>query len=320
VGDVNRSAVSDSDALASSASAAEAAEAAGVSVRTLDTLDELGRVDGLFAAIWGSSGQQVAMPVNLLRALTHSGNYVSGAWRDSELVGAAVAFMGQRAGAAELHSHVAGVARSEQGTGVGYAIKLHQRAWAARRGLASVVWTYDPLIRRNGWFNVVKLGARAVAYYPNLYGVMPDELNGSDETDRCLISWDVLLPGAPGGTLPAPEHAAHGPDRAAPGHTRQAPADKGAGPAPAAGAVLLLAVAATGSPIVLDADVADRPQMGAVLCQVPADIVTLRRQDPDLARAWRLALRDSMGRVMQAGFEVTGMTSDGSYLLERRPS
>ena len=101
-------------------------------MRLLETLDELGRVDALFAAVWGPSGQQVAMPVNLLRALTHSGNYVSGAWRDEQLVGAAVAFLGVRDGVTELHSHVAGVARSEQGSGVGYAIKLHQRAWAAR--------------------------------------------------------------------------------------------------------------------------------------------------------------------------------------------
>ena len=167
-------------------------------------------MDALFAAIWGSAGQQVAMPVNLLRALIHSGNYVSGAWRDGELVGAAVAFLGRRDGVSELHSHVAGVARSEQGSGVGYAIKLHQRAWAGRRGLARVVWTYDPLVRRNGWFNVVKLGARAVAYYPNLYGVMEDELNGTDETDRCLVSWDVGPggpPGATGETGPAPARA-----------------------------------------------------------------------------------------------------------------
>jgi predicted GNAT superfamily acetyltransferase len=270
-----------------------AARAAGVSVRTLESLDELGRVDALFAAVWGSSGQQVAMPVNLLRALIHSGNYVSGAWRDGELVGAAVAFLGRRDGVAELHSHVVGVARSAQGSGVGYAMKLHQRAWAERRGLARVVWTYDPLVRRNGWFNVVKLGARAVAYYPNLYGVMEDELNGTDETDRCLVSWDVG-PGSPPRVIDAPVPA----------------------PVPAR----MLAIAETGRPVVLDGDAPDRPGVAAVVCQVPDDIVAVRHRDPDMARAWRLALRGSMGRAMCAGFEVTGMTADGSYLLGRAPS
>jgi len=72
---------------------ADAAASAGVTVRTLDSLEDLARVDALFAAIWGSTGQQVAMPVNLLRALTHSGSYVAGAWRGEQLVGAAVAFL-----------------------------------------------------------------------------------------------------------------------------------------------------------------------------------------------------------------------------------
>lgn len=262
----------------------EAAAAAGVVVRTLETLDDLSRVDGLFGAIWGSTGQQVAMPVNLLRALTHSGSYVAGAWRGDELVGAAVAFLGQKDGAVTLHSHVAGVARAAQGRGVGTALKLHQREWAAARGIPRIEWTYDPLVRRNGFFNLDKLGARAVAYYPNFYGVMRDELNGSDETDRCLIHWDVA------GSAPA--RGAGDPSRAQP----------------------ILAAAAGGSPVI--ATEAPGPDV-ALLCQVPGDIVTMRALQPDLAGEWRRALRHTMGRAMQAGYVAVAMTPDGSYLLEK---
>jgi predicted GNAT superfamily acetyltransferase len=262
---------------------ADAAAAAGVTVRTLDSLEDLSRVDALFGAIWGSAGQQVAMPVNLLRALTHSGSYVAGAWQAHQLVGAAVAFLGEREGETELHSHVAGVSRGLQGGGIGFALKLHQRAWAAARGIRRVEWTYDPLVRRNGWFNLVKLGARAVAYYPNFYGIMEDELNGSDETDRGLISWDVLSETA----VAREDHRA----------------------------VRLLSIGADGSPVV-DADGPALPH-DSLLCQVPDDIVVMRRLQPGLAAEWRLALRGTMGRVMQAGYVATGMTSDGSYLLER---
>ncbi len=264
---------------------ADAAASAGVAVRTLESLDDLSRVDRLFAAIWGSTGQQVAMPVNLLRALTHSGSYVAGAFRGDDLVGAAVAFLGQCDGEAELHSHVAGVARGLQGSGVGYALKLHQRDWAAARGIRWIEWTYDPLVRRNGFFNLVKLGARAVAYYPNFYGVMEDELNGSDETDRCLIRWDVAA-------SPDPAGVRGGPD-----------------------ALQILSAAADGSPVIAGAARAgsDLP----LWCQVPVDIVAMRRLDPDLAGEWRLALRTTMGRAMQAGYVATGMAGEGSYLLER---
>jgi predicted GNAT superfamily acetyltransferase len=271
--------------------AAAAAASARVTVRTLEALDELSRVDGLFAGIWGSTGQQVAMPVNLLRALTHSGNYVTGAFRADALVGAAVAFLGERDGEGELHSHVAGVARGLQGSGVGYALKLHQRDWAVARGIRWIEWTYDPLVRRNGFFNLVKLGARAVAYYPNFYGLMEDELNGSDETDRCLIRWDLAAPSDVAG-------ARHGPDRL----RRLAP-------------LRMLATGAGGSPVI---ESLVRPGSDVPLsCQVPVDVVAMRRVDPDLAGAWRLALRATMGAAMEVGYVATGMVADGSYLLER---
>ena len=266
-------------------SSEDAAASAGVTVRALASLDELSRVDGLFAAVWGSTGQQVAMPVNLLRALIHSGSYVAGAFRGDDLVGAAVAFLGERHGEAELHSHVAGVARGWQGRGVGYALKLHQRDWAVARRIRWIEWTYDPLVRKNGFFNLVKLGARAVAYYPNFYGVMEDELNGSDETDRCLIRWDV-------GGSPCTDVARDRPDPQR-----------------------VLTTGSDGAPVI---EGPVRPGSDVpLLCQVPPDVVAMRRVDPELAGEWRLALRATMGRAMEAGYVATGMDRDGSYLLER---
>ncbi len=265
--------------------AAAAASRAGVETRELKGLAELALVDGLFQGIWGPSGGQVGMPVNLLQALVHSGNYVAGAWRGPTLVAAAVAFLGRHDdGAAELHSHVAGVARSEQGSGVGLALKLHQRDWARERGVATITWTYDPLIRRNGWFNLVALGATATSYLPDFYGQMVDDLNGTDETDRCLVRWETA------GTF----------SRSRPATTDAAVA-LGAGP--------------DGSPEPRPADLDGSP----LLCQVPPDVVALRREDPGLARRWRLALRATMGRAMAAGYRATAMTAGGCYLLEGDP-
>lgn len=263
--------------------AAEAAASAGVTIACLESLGELEGVDGLFADIWGGSGSQVAMPVNLLRAISHSGGYVAGAFRGTRLVGAAVGFLGQHDGVAELHSHVAGVARSEQGRGVGFALKLHQREWAAAAGIRRVTWTFDPLIRRNGRFNLARLGARAVAYYPDFYGPMVDELNGTDETDRCLAVWDV---------------------------------DRDRRAEPETDAADLLIVGRDGAPTVIDA----APGAPVLACQVPVDVVDLRRRDPGLAREWRVALRDTMGRAMQDGYIACFVTDDGRYLLERVPS
>jgi predicted GNAT superfamily acetyltransferase len=253
-------------------------------VRLLETVAELGEVDGLFRGVWGGTGSQVAMPVNLLRALVHSGGYVSGAYADDRLAGAAVGWLGERGGIRELHSHVVGVAHPAQGRGIGLALKLHQRDWARARGLAHVTWTFDPLTRRNGWFNLAKLGARAVEYHPDFYGVLLDDLNGSDETDRCLVVWDVTGSEPPKG----------GGD---PGTPRRLLA-AGPGTSP--------------EPVV---DEGWRPDGTPLTCQVPVDIVGLRRVDAPLARRWRLALRATMGTAMASGYAATAMTRDGCYVL-----
>jgi predicted GNAT superfamily acetyltransferase len=221
------------------------------------------------------------MPVNLLRALAHSGNYVSGAFVDTELVGAAVGWLAEHDGTFELHSHAVGVDRAVQGRGVGYHLKLDQKRWAQAKGLERITWTFDPLGRRNAWFNLAKLGARAVAYHPNFYGIMADDLNGTDETDRCLISWELSSSPLPGAADPGPA---------------------------------LLTESADHAPTVHDTPIGDAPTLR---CQVPHDIVSLRQADAGLGREWRLALRATMGRAMQEGFVATSMTRDGWYGLER---
>jgi predicted GNAT superfamily acetyltransferase len=54
---------------------------------------------------------------------------------------------------------------------------------------------------------------------------------------------------------------------------------------------------------------------GAVLVEVPADIVAVRHSDPALARAWRLRLRDELAPLLLAGGTVLGMASPGVYVV-----
>jgi predicted GNAT superfamily acetyltransferase len=53
-----------------------------------------------------------------------------------------------------------------------------------------------------------------------------------------------------------------------------------------------------------------------LLVQVPEDIVALRREQPTLARSWRVAMREAMSRLLAGGYEITGATRDGWYVLE----
>ena len=90
----------------------------------------------------------------------------------------------------KMCSHMAGVLPAWQGTGLGLRLKLAQRAAILEQGVSDwVTWTYDPLLRTNGAFNLHRLGAVCNTYHVNLYGELPDELNAGIQSDRCQVDW-----------------------------------------------------------------------------------------------------------------------------------
>lgn len=163
-----------------------------IELRTISTPDEFLDHDVLMQRVWGMKAPLVS--VELLTAISHAGGYVAAAFDGARMVGASVGFLADHHGERALHSHITGVDRSMQHAGIGRAIKMHQRTWAADRGLAWITWTFDPLVRRNAWFNIALLGAEVDAYLPSFYGTMTDAINVGDESDRLLVAWDVRAP------------------------------------------------------------------------------------------------------------------------------
>jgi predicted GNAT superfamily acetyltransferase len=253
-----------------------------VELRELDALDELQQAETLLASIWGAP----VLAVDLLRALVVSGNYVAGAWVGPDLVAATAGMLGRDAAGVHLHSIVTGVRPDERTRGVGYALKQHQRAWAAARGIGTIMWTFDPLVRRNAWFNLTRLGAVVTAYHENLYGPMDDTFNRGDETDRCVASWTV-----DGGTESTSEE-----------------------PGRPASAAHVLSAAPDGEPVC-----GEREPGAVLLAWVPEDIVAVRERDPGLARAWRIAARGTLGAAIASGWTATAMLRSGEYVLEPPP-
>ncbi|HVC77773.1 MAG TPA: hypothetical protein VND96_14770 [Candidatus Micrarchaeaceae archaeon] len=262
------------------------------SIEQLHELKELRELEALLAGIW-ERPDEPPIGIEMLRALSHSGNYVAGARVEGRLVGGLVGWLGARtARELHLHSHILGVVADSQVAGIGFRLKQDQRRWCLDRGVKTAEWTTDPLVRRNAYFNLTKLGARAGAYLVNFYGAMIDGLNAGEESDRLLITWELDSPQA--------RSAAEG-DAAEPdvdGLIR-------------VGAAVALAVGAMGEPVA-----------GAVaharvlICQVPPDIVAIRHQSPAIGHAWRLALRRVLSGALEAGYEVTAATRNGWYVLE----
>ena len=150
----------------------------------------------IFDLTWAMDTATEITP-NLLQAMVHSGSYLSGAFIDNKIVGAAFAFPATNGGL-HLHSHMTAVLPEFRDKGVGYALKIDQWNWAKKKNYSHLSWTFDPLVRRNAKLNIAKLGVDISAYHPNFYGDMPDALNAGDESDRLMVSWrtDIDAPKA----------------------------------------------------------------------------------------------------------------------------
>ncbi|MGW6690859.1 GNAT family N-acetyltransferase [Streptomyces sp. NPDC054961] len=281
-------------------------------VREVHRLEEFGDIDRLFGGIWQYAPGEGPIGVELMRALSHAGNYVAGAYHGTQLVGASVAFLAAPPGLA-LHSHVTGAG---QGRGIGFALKQHQRGWALARGLDRITWTFDPLVRRNAYFNLTKLGASLEEYHSGFYGTMRDAINGGDDSDRVLARWDLNAPhviaAAPGVRTTASGRSATasgGSTGTSGGHTVTGTRAPAAAPAPAP----VLAEGSDGRPLLLSTD------SPTVLVGLPPDIEALRRSDPAAATSWRLAVREVLGGLLAEGARVTGLHGRAGYVVDRAP-
>lgn len=165
-----------------------------IEITEVDDLDGCHAVNEFLAGVWDMPAGTHFVPSPMLMVMAHAGNYVVAASEDGELVAASMAFLGLEENRPILHSHVTGVRPDAQGRAIGFSLKQHQRDWCLARGVETVEWTFDPLVRRNGYFNLEKLGATVAAYYTNYYGQMRDGINQGDDTDRCLVRWELTSP------------------------------------------------------------------------------------------------------------------------------
>lgn len=275
--------------------AAAAVVRGGLTVRALVEHDELDAARKVWDLAWPSVEEGTQVTPNLLRAIEHSGGYLSGAYDGDQMVGAALALVARHRTDTGwenyLHSHLAATRPGQADRGIGTALKVHQRAWALDHDLPTVAWTFDPLVRRNARLNLVKLGGTVSSYLPDFYGQMTDALNVGDPSDRLLLRWDLAS------------------DRVA-GALSGATSSPSATDLLADGAALGLVLQNWGVPVATE-------QVAALtLVAVPEDIIALRRTDPTAATAWRVAMRNALTPLLAAGGVVTGLTVEGDYVVE----
>lgn len=258
-----------------------AASAAGVELRPLDSLDDADRIVHVLVQTWG--GEQV-VPREMIRALGESGNVPYGAFSGEELIGYVLGWFGAGPGREiHVHSHMLATVPDRRHRGVGYALKLAQRAQALDLGIGVVRWTFDPLVARNAHLNLHKLGTTIVRFERDFYGEMRDALNRGDRSDRFFVRWD--LERTPG--LRSVETA---------------------------GAAAILRRDEAGRPV---RERADRP---VLLLEIPGDHAALRAADPGLARRWRDQVADAAEECLGRGLLGLSFLRDrGAYVFGADP-
>ncbi|MFT4294983.1 MAG: hypothetical protein QM582_06180 [Micropruina sp.] len=255
--------------------------------------DHTGRLAAaaLLAEIWGVPTAESPVPADLMTALDHAGGCVLGAWNEAgELVGVTIGLAGAPR-SERVYSYIAGVSARFAGRGLGRQLKLAQRDWALERGATVLTWTYDPLIRRNGHFNLNRLGGRVTDFVADYYPPMADAVNAGDLPDRFVVDWTLTEP--PSGR-PLPPGASEAAVVLGPGGQGLSGPDA-APPAPA-----------------LRLDEASGPVLRV---WVPLDIEALRRADADLGRHWRLAAREAFTTLFAQGYRPVGIDADGHYVV-----
>jgi len=248
-----------------------AAGAAGVELRPIATLGDADQLLRVMHATWEGHG---SFPREVVRALADSGNVPYGAFDREELIGYVLGWAGVGPeDGLHVHSHMLAAVPDRRHRGVGYALKLAQRAQALDQGIVIVRWTFDPLVARNALLNLHKLGAIADRFDRDHYGEMADAVNVGERSDRFTIRWDLERE-------PGPRELGSGDVVLAAGGSRPGAVRSPTGP--------------------------------VALVEVPVEYGDMRSTDPDAALAWRDASAEAIEACLSAGLVAAGFDRTAS--------
>jgi predicted GNAT superfamily acetyltransferase len=247
-----------------------------IEIRTLRSNEDCQAAADFQREIWGADYVDI-VPGTLLHVVDYVGGLAAGAFDESgELLGFVFGMNGVRDGDLVHWSHMLGVRESARNSGLGRMLKEYQRATLRDIGVKRIYWTFDPLMSKNAYFNIDRLGAEIVEYVPDMYGRTSSPLHLGLPTDRLIA---CLSTSPREGVLRAE------PDARTP--------------------VL------TAFPKLDDHTVSVRDHAPeTALIEIPPDILDVLARSPATAQTWRLAVRDHFQWALSHGYTVTSVHRD----------
>ncbi|MDQ2768097.1 MAG: hypothetical protein M3Y30_13185 [Gemmatimonadota bacterium] len=240
-----------------------------ITIRRVDSTSEYDACVRMQHAIWGDDFTEI-VPATMLKVTQYIGGVTAGAFDpDGQLLGFVFGMMGSIDGRLVHWSDLLAVHPDARNKGLGRRLKLFQRQLLLPLGVETMFWTYDPLVTKNAYLNIVRLGARPTEYVVDMYGAdTHSAMQGGIGTDRFVVAWDLITEGGANARVAAND-----------GHTRNAPIVSAAGELPAAAVVRV---------------------------EVPSDIDEVIARDLAAAARLRQTTRRIFTHYMHRGYTVTG--------------
>lgn len=170
-------------------------ENAEIAIRECTTLEELLLCQELQKQVFGLPDLEVS-PVRHLVVTRSAGGFILGAFDEEKLIGFVLSVPGFAGEKRFFYSHMTAVAADFQNSGIGARLKWAQRDFSLAQGVDLIKWTFQPVLARNAYFNLNRLGATIGKYVPNFYGTdyhtahLENGKLGLD-SDRLYADWDL---------------------------------------------------------------------------------------------------------------------------------
>lgn len=267
-------------------------------VREPRTPEEHRELMELEKEIW-STDYMETFPYHITIPLLDIGGVVLGVYEEASgrPIGMVIMMLGFRNGSLFYYSHMLGLLREYRGKGIGKKLKEIQREASLARGIELIEWTYEPLLSRNAWFNIVSSGVIVRRFKVNYYGITNFEYNRGIETDRFVAEWYLKSPRV---------------IKRMKGEHVWKPyeyfvSDVG-------GEVVLSSVRTDGGMPIPGDPVLDAAS-DVLLVEIPSNFIVMLRKNMNAAKAWRVKTREAFRNYLSKGYIVMEVTrdTDGRY-------
>ena len=252
-----------------------------ITIRTLHSADEMAQAVELQRVYWGENMADL-VPEHMLLSIARYGGHIHAAYDGNKMVGLLMGFLGadiepNEPSDAPSHLYVMSkrmvVLPEYRGQKIGEHLKQAQRQFAQQHNIQLVLWTFDPLLSRNAYLNLHKLGAVGQKYEKDYFGASAD--NPVLSADRLQVNWWV-------------NHRSL--DNTGETDFSIAPVVNG--------------VSLNDDGLLMPSDF-QLIENEILRLEIPMEFVPIERINPDLAKQWRNFIRHAFTELLNAGYLAT---------------